>query len=214
MRSFDKTGPSRSSAIWPQATSLVLTEDPGLTCALDESAPASLGATKPRLFPALSPTDPSGPRQSFTHDHTADDECPPEQQFQVSPRSYEVHATHVDNTTQATGHERLGSAYTSQVCEVTLESYKERTDLAVTRTPSDRYACSRVLSGGAMPKFAVEASTLVVRFSLAEISVSHHRTLRIPLALVHSVSVDPRPQEWLSQYLKFGRTDSIYPQGN
>ena len=54
-----------------------------------------------------------------------------------------------------------------------------------------------------MPKFAVEGSTLMVRFSFPEMSVSHHRTLRIPISSVRSVSVDPRPWEWLSQYLKF-----------
>ena len=53
-----------------------------------------------------------------------------------------------------------------------------------------------------MTKFAVEGSTLVVQFSLAELTVSHHRTLRIPLSLVHSVSVDPHPWGWLSQRLK------------
>jgi hypothetical protein len=53
-----------------------------------------------------------------------------------------------------------------------------------------------------MTKFAVEGSTLVVQFSLAEMTVSHHRTLLIPLSLVHSVSVDPHPWGWLSQRLK------------
>lgn len=62
-----------------------------------------------------------------------------------------------------------------------------------------------------MPKFTVEGSTLVVRFSFAEMPVSRCRNLRIPLSLVRSVSVDPRPQEWLSQYLKFGRGDALHP---
>jgi hypothetical protein len=53
-----------------------------------------------------------------------------------------------------------------------------------------------------MTKFAVEGSILVVQFSLGEMTVSHHRTLRIPLSLVDSVSVDPRPWGWLSQRLK------------
>jgi len=53
-----------------------------------------------------------------------------------------------------------------------------------------------------MTKFAVEGSTIVVQFSLGEMTVSHHRTLRIPLSLVHSVSVDPYPWGWLSQRLK------------
>jgi len=53
-----------------------------------------------------------------------------------------------------------------------------------------------------MVKFAAEGSTLVVRFSLGEMTVSHHRTLRIPLSLVDSVTVDPDPWKWLSQHLK------------
>jgi len=56
-----------------------------------------------------------------------------------------------------------------------------------------------------MTKFAVEGSTLVVQFSLGEMTVTHHRTLRIPLSLVHSVSVDPHPWGWLSQRLKLTR---------
>jgi hypothetical protein len=73
------------------------------------------------------------------------------------------------------------------------------------------HACSKrpldlaLAFGGAMTMFAVEGSILVVRFSLREMTVSHHRTLRIPLSLVHSASVDPHPWGWLSQRLKVAK---------
>jgi hypothetical protein len=57
-----------------------------------------------------------------------------------------------------------------------------------------------------MAKFVVEGSTLIVRFSLPEMATTHRRTLRIPVSQVESVSAEPRPEEWLSQYVKFGRS--------
>lgn len=53
-----------------------------------------------------------------------------------------------------------------------------------------------------MTKLAVEGNILVVKFSLAEVTVSRHKTLRIPLSLVHSVSVDPHPWGWLTQRMQ------------
>jgi hypothetical protein len=46
-----------------------------------------------------------------------------------------------------------------------------------------------------MAKFAVDSSTLVVRFSFSEATITWHRTLRIPLTLVNSVSADLHPWE-------------------
>jgi Tetratricopeptide repeat len=50
-----------------------------------------------------------------------------------------------------------------------------------------------------MAEFTVDDSALVVKFSLVEASVAQHRTVRIPLALVESVSVDKHPWDSLSQ---------------
>ncbi len=50
-----------------------------------------------------------------------------------------------------------------------------------------------------MAKFTVDGGNLVVHFSLREATIAQHRTLRIPLSLVDSISADPQPWETLNQ---------------